>query len=733
MTANAKPRLRLSLASRIFLGLGLGIIASIVFGETLAFLDPVGTAFIQLLKMTVLPYIIVTLVASLGSLHYAEAKSLAMKVGGLLLVVWAITLTIVAVMPLALPSWQSASFFSTSLVEQGESFDFMRLYIPANPFHALSNNTVPAVVLFGIALGLALMGMENKQDLLRPLKAFSTALTRVTQYVINLTPYGVFAITASVTGTMSLEELGRLQVYLLLYVVIAAVMTFWVLPALITSLTPLRYGEVVGQIKDVLVTAFATGSLFIILPILAEKCKALLQDRLGQPPGTASTVDAIIPISFTFPNAAKLLTLSFVPFAAWFAGTSIPLSQTPTFLLTGLVSAFAKDNIYIPFLLDLTRTPADMFRLYLVTGIINSRFGTLLAAMHIVVVALLGTCAIGGLLTMRWTRVLRYGISSAALTGGILLGLHVLFSYGFEDQYRKHEVIASMQLIRDRVPTTVHERPPPTPPPDDSHRSRLDAIRSRGTIRVGYQPDELPFSYFNAAGELVGFSIDMANLLAQDLGVKLAFVPIDDPGPVDYSRMANALTSGYCDIIMSIVVVTTARAAQMALSEPYMELTLGFAVSDHRREDFNSSEAVKSLVAPRIGIRDSRYWVAKVQRYLPEAIVIPLASHKEFFEGKHSELDAFVIAAEAGAAWSLLYPEYTVAIPHPDIVKVPVVYPLPRGQEGMLDTVNAWIMLRKADGTIAKLYDHWILGKSVAQHRRRWSVIHDVLHWVDEP
>lgn len=731
MQTISRKRFRLSLSTRVFIGLGLGAVASIIFGESLAFLDPIGTAFIQLLKMTVLPYIIVSLIVSLGSLEYTQAKNLALKVGGLLVVLWAIALAIVAAMPLSLPSWQSASFFSTSLIEKSEPFDFMRLYIPANPFNALSNNIVPAVVLFGIAIGLALMGMENKQDLLSPLKALSTALTRVTQYVVNLTPYGVFAITASVTGTMSLEDLGRLQIYLLIYITVALVMTFWVLPALVTSLTPLRYGEVVGHIKDVLVTAFATGSLFIILPILAEKCKTLLQDRLGQPPGTASTVDAIIPISFTFPNAAKILTLSFVPFAAWFSGTSIPLSETPTFLLTGLVTAFAKDEIYIPFLLDLTRTPADMFRLYIVTGIINSRFGTLLAAMSLFVVALLGTCAMGGLLTIRWTRLLRYGLISVALTVGVLQGLNFVFSYGFEDQYRKHEIIASMQLIRDRVPTTVHTRPPPPTPPEDFHKARLAIIRSRGVIRVGYRPDELPFSYFNADGELVGLSIDMANLLAQDLGVKLELVPIDDPGPVDYSRMANALSSGYCDIVMSVVVITTGRAARMDLSEPYMELTLAFAVRDHRREDFSSSKAVKGLIAPRIGIHDSRYWVAKLQRYLPEAIVVPLPSHKEFFEGKHSELDAFVLAAEAGAAWSLLHPEYTVAIPHPDIVKAPVVYPLPRGQEAMLDAVNAWITLRKADGTIGKLYDHWILGKSVAQRKRRWSVIHDVLDWAD--
>jgi ABC-type amino acid transport substrate-binding protein len=50
-------------------------------------------------------------------------------------------------------------------------------------------------------------------------------------------------------------------------------------------------------------------------------------------------------------------------------------------------------------------------------------------------------------------------------------------------------------------------------------------MRVRGTLRVGYLPDNLPATYFNGAGKLVGFDAEMAHTLARDLGVGLEFVP----------------------------------------------------------------------------------------------------------------------------------------------------------------------------------------------------------------
>ena len=71
-------------------------------------------------------------------------------------------------MPLSpgVPASGQRQFFSTALVEKRPAFNFIDLYIPSNPFNSLANGIVPAVVLFAVVLGIALIGLERKQVLL---------------------------------------------------------------------------------------------------------------------------------------------------------------------------------------------------------------------------------------------------------------------------------------------------------------------------------------------------------------------------------------------------------------------------------------------------------------------------------------------------------------------------------------------------------------------------------------
>ena len=79
----------------------------------------------------------------------------------------------------------------------------------------------------------------------------------------------------------------------------------------------------------------------------------------------------------------------------------------------------------------------------------------------------------------------------------------------------------------------------------------------------------------------------------------------------------------------------------------------------------------------------------------------------------------------------MLYPAYTVAIPQPDILALPLAYGIARGERDLADFVNTWINLKKKDQTIQALYDYWILGRSAKAREPRWSVIRNVLHLVN--
>ena len=715
----------MSLSTKIFVGLFLGIATGLFFGEMVAFLKPVGDLFVQLLKMAVLPYILVALISGLGRLNYSEAKTLFLRVGAILLLIWGVTFALLLVLPLTFPKWETASFFSTTLLTQPEPFDFLQ-FIPANPFHSLANSVVPAVVLFSIAVGVALMGIERKQPLIDNLEILGDALTRVMKFVMRLTPVGVFAIAASAAGTMPFKELGQLQVYMLTYIGAALLMTFCVLPALITMFTPVSFREVITRIKEPMVTAFATDNLLIVLPILADQGKELIRRSNLESEDPESAVDVIVPASFNFPHAGKLLQLSFVLFAAWFTSTAISVLGYVDLMVSGLFSFFGKPVVAMPFLLDLLRIPADMFELYLASGIMLARFGTLVSVMQTFALAVLGAFAMAGALRFRFKSFLSAILLTAPLLVVFVLGARFYYSYALENAYDKDQIIGQMQTMENTVPMKVSRTPLP-PLKEDVSRPALERIRERGYLRVGYFGDFMPFDYFNARGEFVGFDVAMAQNLATELGVGLEFVP------VKRGQLAEALNTGVCDIIMSAIAVTPERAEMMAFSMTYLDLTLTFMVKDHRRDEFDSYKDIRSLTKPRIAIPNLPYWIAVVRRRVPNAEVIVIDHVREFLEDREGKFDALAHAAEIGSAWSLLYPQYTIVIPQPEVVNIPVAYPVALNQPEWAAFVSAWVELKKKDGTIKRLYDYWILGRNAVPQKPRWSVIRDVLHWVDEP
>ena len=106
-------------------------------------------------------------------------------------------------------------------------------------------------------------------------------------------------------------------------------------------------------------------------------------------------------------------------------------------------------------------------------------------------------------------------------------------------------------------------------------------------------------------------------------------------------------------------------------------------------------------------------------------------SPRTFVRADPGTFDAMIYTAESGSAYSLVYPAFTVAVPQPDILKVPLAYPVRAGDDDFADFLDGWIELKKRDDTIERLFAHWVLGEATVATKRRWSVIRDVLGWVD--
>src|SRR5262249_32382651 len=94
-------------------------------------------------------------------------------------------------------------------------------------------------------------------------------------------------------------------------------------------------------------------------------------------------------------------------------------------------------------------------------------------------------------------------------------------------------------------------------------------------------------------------------------------------------------------------------------------------------------------------------------------------------------VDGVVFPAERGSYYTLLYPAFSVAIPHPLAIRFRLAYPVDRRDLESARFLEIWIDLQRKNGTIHKLYDHWILGRDAQPKQPRWSVIRNVLHWVN--
>jgi Na+/H+-dicarboxylate symporter/ABC-type amino acid transport substrate-binding protein len=712
----------MTFSRQILAGLTLGVVAGVFFGERAAALRWAADGFVKLLQMMVLPYITVSIIDSLGSLRVSELRTLGLRAAAVLGTLWALAIACAFLIPLTFPATQTASFFSSSLVERRPAFNFLDLYIPANPFNALANNIVPAVVLFSVLLGVALIRVEGKERLLDVLNVARAAISTAMRFVTRLTPYGLFAIAANAAGTLRLEQVSRLQIYLVAYVAMALLVSLWLLPGLVAAVTPIRAGDMLRQSRNSLITAAIAGDLFIVLPGLMQDSRTLL-NQLDTDGDAARLTEVIVPASFNFPHTGKLLSLSFILFAGWFSDATVRVTDYPQLAMVGLVTFFGSLNAAIPFLLDVFRIPADTFQLFLATGVVNSRLGSLVAAVHTLTVALLVACAVTGHLRLKRGPLLSYAAVTIALTVVVVGGTRLLFARELSHEYSKDRVLESMQLPRDPVrATVVHTL---AAPPAPTTVPTLEAIVQRGELRVGYLADALPFAFFNRAGDLVGFDIEMAHRLAREMGVTLTFVPIDR------DRMGEQLDQGYCDLVMSGAVVTTDRARRMLFSQSYLDETVALVVPDGYRQEYETWDAIRRRGVLRVAAPNVPYYTNKLRELLPDAVIELHTSIAGLFDPSVTRADAVLLPAERGSAWTLMHPEYSVVVPGPEPIRLPLAYPIGRRDLEFAAFIDTWIGLKRKDGTFDAAYKHWILGQDATKQEPRWSVIRNVLHWVE--
>jgi ABC-type amino acid transport substrate-binding protein len=326
---------------------------------------------------------------------------------------------------------------------------------------------------------------------------------------------------------------------------------------------------------------------------------------------------------------------------------------------------------------------------------------------------------------LRLARLVRDGIITLVLTAALVVGIRLFFELAVEAEYRGYRVFVEMNLSQEPVSSKVLTSLPAAMPHEQG-RSQLEEIEERGFVRVGYVRDLLPWAFVNDEQRLVGLDVEMAHLLARDLGVRIEFVRLE------WGELAPALSSGICDIVMSGVSVTPTRAREVTFSTPYLDTTLALVVRDHERNRFGSWDAIQKMQQDlRVAVPSNPYLLARLRTALPEATLVAIDSPRMFFQSAEGKFNALLYSAEAGSAWTLVYPQFSVVVPGPKAITTPNAYPIARGDPELLAYVDAWVALRERDGTIDRLFDYWIRGEAAGRRGPRWSVVRNILGWVE--
>jgi len=294
-----------------------------------------------------------------------------------------------------------------------------------------------------------------------------------------------------------------------------------------------------------------------------------------------------------------------------------------------------------------------------------------------------------------------------------------------DTSYHLDQTVRSMHTRTKSAGTVVHLEVPALTPAEKASDDALARIRERGSLKFGYDPSNLPMSFFNDGGELVGFEVELSERLAKSLDLRAEFVP------VVWSEVPRMLRTGEIDVMPGMW-YRPYWFDSIRMSDPYFVATVGLAVRDERRNDFNTLKKIKNSHGLKIGVPLNTSQIKySLDHYFggTDAEFITIEFWQPFFEGLHPEVDAFLMPAEHAAAWSLLHPEYTVVVPQPNPVKIPTAFGVGMKSDGLAMVIDEWIVYATNAGIIDQDFNYWVMGKGASSPEPRWSIMRNVLGW----
>ena len=257
----------------------LGIVLGVLFGSFLPELaleqKIIGASFIAFLKMLVVPLVFASIfVAILGLGSLEHLKSIGLKTIGLYLLTTALAVVLAIIAMNIFPIGEAVSSQGLEFTKAASiapfSFESMILsFIPTNVFNSLSSGAMMQIIVFAILFGVASLHLEA--ELQKPLVSFFTAVSeamlKMAEWIILLTPIGVFSLISYVIADQGIEVVLGLWKYMLVVIGVLLIHAVVTLPAVLAFFTKLNPYTYLSDVREAPIMAFSTASSAATLPV----------------------------------------------------------------------------------------------------------------------------------------------------------------------------------------------------------------------------------------------------------------------------------------------------------------------------------------------------------------------------------------------------------------------------------------------------------------------------------
>ncbi len=229
--------------------------------------------------------------------------------------------------------------------------------------------------------------------------------------------------------------------------------------------------------------------------------------------------------------------------------------------------------------------------------------------------------------------------------------------------------------------------------------SIIDKVMRKGTLRVGLS-SFVPWAMQDKKGEWVGFEIDVAKQLGEDMGVKVELVP------TKWEGLIPSLLTGKFDLIIAGMTGTPQRALKINFTQPYdfsgmnvvVHKNFAAGISDYMDLDKKGNTVIARVGTTGAALAKATYKNATVRLFPDEGPMV-----QELLNGKAT---AFLGSAPQPAQLAAKYPE-TLMFLDKNLVQQPICIGVPKGDPDTLAYLNNWITVVRNNGFIEEKVNYW--------------------------